>query len=79
MEIIKNWKYNYLYDGKIKLLYYSRLSRLSRHFFGDEILLARFSSIILVHFLYEIYENYILGNFAQIFDNFLFTSVISRR
>jgi hypothetical protein len=53
MEIIKNWKYNYFYDGKIKLLYYYRLSRLSRTFFGDENLLARFSSIILVCFLDE--------------------------
>ena len=71
MEIIKNDKYNYFYDGKIKLMGYRRfrIMRLinSRSFYRDDNLLARFPSIILVCLLDEI-----LWEFISLFSYYEF-------
>ena len=54
MEIIKNGKYNYFYDGKIKLMGYMRfrIIRLiySHNFFIYENLVARFRIMSFLYF-----------------------------
>ena len=58
--------------GAEKLMYYSRQSRLSRTIFGDENLLARFPTILLVCILDEILRELYFRKFCDGFLQWIF-------